>query len=106
MRKSPNRNPLILSTRIRNLGKSWIYLPGGMLVLLGLSILFFPAATQWILAGFFIGSGALLIHATRVLKKALAAFQQSMSDVYIEQMVEEERHASFEDPGHFLSWVN
>lgn len=104
--KVPKRISLVLSTRAKGLGRKWIYFPGAMLVLLGLSILLYPQAIHWILAGFFMGSGALMIHVTRVLKRTFEALQQRLSDLYMEQMVEEEMHDSVENPDHSLSWVN
>ena len=107
MKKPLKRVSLILpSRRLRNLWKMWIYVPGVLLMLLGLSILLYPQAVRAILAGFFIGSGALMIHAIRVLKRTFEAFRQRISDLYLEQVAEDEGRASFEKADPPLSWVN
>lgn len=90
----------------QRIGNKWFYLPGVMIFLLGLAILVFPDALRWIMAGFFMASGLLLIHAIRALRDIARTVRSRLSDVYLERMEEESSQAFADSGAVYVSHIN
>ena len=70
-----------------------VYLPAVMLFLFGAAIFIFPGSMRWIVAGFFMASGLLLIHILRTLRGVARTMRERLSDMYVEKMQEEDPQA-------------
>jgi len=92
-----------VSLRIRS---KWVYLPGVMLFLLGLAILLFPDAMRWVLAGFIMASGLLMMYAIRTLRNIARTVRSRVSDVYLERMEEESSQALSDRGTVYVSHIN
>jgi hypothetical protein len=82
-----------------------IYLPALLLFLSGISIFLFPSAIRWILAGFFMASGLLLVIILHTLQVTARAMRERMSAMYVEK-TQEEGPQALEAGQIFFSHIN
>ena len=75
------------SNKQAGVSAGWIYVPGLLMILLGVSIVLFPRISASIVAGCFILAGLMLIQCMKRLRKAAISIRTQL-DVDGEQMLE------------------
>jgi len=83
------------------------FLPGSMLICLGMTIAVFPQSLPWVLAVLLVVSGVAAIQAVRLYRAVAESIRNRLIQALVDQLPEDNAgRVSVEGQGHPVSWVN